>query len=118
MTYESGKNITNVKIKLYDHTDNNRFKICFFKIIFSSNIKFNHNITDEFVSEFNELIIKVECIKYVTLVITEISKGDNLENRNKKKADSSSYSTSNTRQSKHTDTITTTNLPTHQTHQT
>jgi hypothetical protein len=37
---------------------------------------------DEFVSEFNELIIKVECIKYATLVITEISKGDNLENRN------------------------------------
>jgi hypothetical protein len=59
------------------------------------------------------LIIKVECIKYATLVITKISKGNNLEN-----LDNSSYSTLNTRQSKHTDTITTTNLPTHQTHQT
>jgi hypothetical protein len=28
------------------------------------------------------LIIKVECIKYATLVITKISKGNNLENRN------------------------------------
>jgi hypothetical protein len=45
-------------------------------------MKFNYNITDAFVSEFNELIIKVECIKYATLVITEILKGDNLESRN------------------------------------
>jgi hypothetical protein len=45
-------------------------------------ILFNHNITDEFVSEFKELIIKVECIKYATLVITKMSNGDNLENRN------------------------------------
>jgi hypothetical protein len=50
-------------------------------------------ITDEFVSEFKELIIKVECIKYATLVITKISKGNNLEN-----LDNSSYSTLNTRQ--------------------
>jgi hypothetical protein len=45
-------------------------------------MKFNYNITDAFVSEFNELIIKVECIKYATLEITEILKGDNLESRN------------------------------------
>jgi hypothetical protein len=50
--------------------------------MFSLNIKFNHKITDAFVSEFKELIIKVECIKYATLVITKISKGNNLENRN------------------------------------
>ena len=27
----SGKNIADGKIKLYDHTDNNRFRICFFR---------------------------------------------------------------------------------------
>jgi len=27
----SSENITDVKIKLSDHTDNNRFRICFFK---------------------------------------------------------------------------------------
>jgi len=27
----SGENITDVKIKLYDHTDNSRFRIWFFK---------------------------------------------------------------------------------------
>ena len=46
------------------------------------NIKINHTIIDEFVSKFKELIFKVECIKYATLVITKISKGNNLENRN------------------------------------
>jgi hypothetical protein len=34
MTYESGKNITDVKIKLYDHTDNNRFKYVFLDNVF------------------------------------------------------------------------------------